>query len=76
MLTVGRWRILIYQFEAARQKVQPKLSFSFGPSSILNEIVVEWVAFRNKVALSRNHPARPMADGTFIGGTLTWEPGG
>jgi len=27
-------------------------------SSILNEIVVEWAAFRNKIALSRNHPAR------------------
>jgi hypothetical protein len=27
-------------------------------SSILNEIVVEWAAFRNKVALSGNHPAR------------------
>ena len=27
-------------------------------SSILNEIVVEWAAFRNKVALSENHPAR------------------
>jgi hypothetical protein len=26
-------------------------------SSILNEIVVEWAAFRNKIALSRNHPA-------------------
>ena len=30
-------------------------------SSILNEIVVEWAAFRNKIALSRNHPARPIA---------------
>src|SRR5713101_7225328 len=27
-------------------------------SSILNKIVVEWAAFRNKVGLSRNHPAR------------------
>jgi hypothetical protein len=30
-------------------------------SSILNEIVVEWAAFRNKIALNRNRPARPMA---------------
>ena len=31
MLTVGRWRILIDQFEAARQKLQPKLPLSFRP---------------------------------------------
>jgi hypothetical protein len=32
-------------------------------SSILNEIVVEWAAFRNKIVLSRNHPARPRPEG-------------
>jgi hypothetical protein len=28
-------------------------------SSILNKLVVEWATFRNKVRLSRNHPAHP-----------------